>query len=74
MQYYRGRSTCKYGGKVGHEEASYWEIVHYLPGWSMRGGCGRQVRGRGGQGSGCNNTCRGRGYSTDREATYAAQP
>jgi len=35
--------SCKHCRKLGHEEASYFELIGYPAGWSTRGGRSSRV-------------------------------
>jgi len=63
------RLICKHYEKLGHEEATCFELVGYPPRWTVRGGKGGRGRNRGGQGGERSSIGRGQG----REAANAAQ-
>jgi len=42
------KGSCTHGGKIGHEEASCFELVGYPSGWNSRGGRNGHGRGRNG--------------------------
>jgi len=62
------RGTYKHCGRFGHEEANFFEIIGYPPGWGSRG------KGRGqNKGSHAGRTSGNRGREGTREVAYSAE-